>query len=195
MKIATIIVHKNLSNEDRIKAIENGVPLEVIVVDDYSHTRNKMVEFDMVTDYLQKQDIKSVDALIAVNNIAAYELNKDSTLVKIIRENNSFTLKALQIPNPYDASTEIENHTVIFSFKTLNTDITNPLKFDILNIETAIDADINEAVMTKLAEKDITITGTTWKAFALQGNCILNIEALNEATSFYGNDKNGFLIA
>lgn len=194
MKIATIIVHKNISHEDRMKAIESGIPLEVIVVDDYSNTRNKIVEFDMVNDYLEKGDMKSVDALVAVNNIATYELNKDSTLVKILREGNNFTLKALQIPNPYDKSTEIENHQVAFVFKTLNSDITNPLKFDELRIQTAIDAEITPKTIEQLFEKGIALSGDTWKAFTVNGSCIVNIDALDENTSFYGNDKNGFLI-
>ena len=130
MKIATIILHKNLTKEDREKAIAENIPLQVTVIDDYAAFGGKTTEFDMVSDYLQKNDIKSVDALIAVNNIASYELNKDSVSIKILQDNGQFTLNTLQVHNPYDHAIELASHTIAINFKTVNTDITNPNKLD-----------------------------------------------------------------
>ncbi|WP_298426881.1 hypothetical protein [uncultured Kordia sp.] len=194
MKIATIIVHKNLSKEDRVHAINAGIPLEIDVIDDYSTFRNKSVSFDMVSDYLQKDDTKSVEALIAVNNIASYELNKDSILVKILQKNGQFTLKALQVPNPYDESIEVDNHTIVVVFKTLNTNISNPNKLDETRYEVDIASEIDEAIIGALAIKGITLSGVNWKDFNVIGNCIVSFEAIDDATSFYGNNQDGFLI-
>jgi len=194
MKIATIILHKNLSNEQRVKATQEGEPLHVTVIDDYSNARDKIVEFDMIADYLLEEDMQSVEALIAVNNIAAYELNKDSTLVKIVYENGNFSLNAMQIPNPYDEASEVENHQVRLVFKVLNTDLATPTKFDELSLDINISETINEGEIALLAKQGITLTGTTWNTFSVSGSCILHIASLSSQTSFYGNKNDGFLI-
>lgn len=194
MKIATIILHKNLSNEERIKATEEGEPLHVTVIDDYSNARDKIVEFDMISDYLLNEDMQSVEALIAVNNIATYELNKDSTLVKIIHNDGNFSLEAMQIPNPYDEASAIENHHIKLRFKTINTDLTNPSKYDEFVIEINISDDISASQITQLSERGIILNGTSWNTFSVHGSCILHIESLSPQTSFFGNANQGFLI-
>lgn len=194
IKVATIMLHKNLTEEERQAAINQNKGLIVTVIDDYSAFGGKTISFDMNADYLQQNDTKSVEALIAVNNIASYELNKNNVLVKIVQENGQFMLKALQVPNPYDKAIEVDNHTISVVFKTVNTDITNPNKFDLTSYEVAIASTIHENIVAALATKGITLSGTNWKNVTVQGNCIVTIEAIDNNTSFYGNNPDGFLI-
>lgn len=194
IKVATIMLHKNLTKEERQAAIAQNKGLIVTVIDDYAAFGGKTTEFDMVADYLQQNDTKSVEALIAVNNIASYELNKNSISVKVLRQENNFTLQAVQLPNPYDDAIDVEDHTIMVVFKTVNTDITNPNKFDTTSYQVALAATIDETIIDELETKGITLSGTSWKDFTIQGNCILSFEAVDDATSFYGNNQDGFLI-
>jgi len=195
IKVATIMLHKNLTKEERQEAIAQNKGLIVNVIDDYSAFGGKTTEFDMVADYLQQNDTTSVEALIAVNNIASYELNKDSVSVKVVHQENNFTLQAVQLPNPYDEAIDIADHTIIVVFKTVNTEITNPNKFDLTSYQVALAATIDNTIVDELTSKGIIINGTHWNNFSVQGNCIVSFEAVDDATSFYGNKQDGFLIA
>ncbi|WP_420571857.1 hypothetical protein [Kordia sp.] len=194
IKVATIMLHKNLTKEERQAAIDQNKGLVVTVIDDYSAFSGKTTEFDMVADYLQQNDIKSVEALVTVNNIASYELNKDNVSVKVLHQENNFALQAVQVPNPYDDAIEVADHTLIVVFKTVNTDITNPNKFDTTSFQISLAADIASTITNELATKGIMLTGTNWKDFTVTGNCIVSFETIDDTTSFYGNNPDGFLI-
>ena len=194
IKVATIMLHKNLTKEERQAAIDQNKGLVITVIDDYSAFGGRTTEFDMVADYMQQNDMQSVEALVAVNNIASYELNKDSVSVKVLHTEGNFILQAVQVPNPYDAVIEVDDHTITVLFKTVNTDITNANKFDLTSYEVALASEIDNTIISDLAKKGITLSGDNWKNFTVQGNCIVSFEAIDEATGFYGNNQDGFLI-
>ncbi len=194
IKVATIMLHKNLTKEEREAAIAQNKGLVIAVIDDYSAFGGRTTEFDMVADFMQQNDMQSVAALVAVNNIASYELNKESVSVKVLYAEGNFTLQAVQVPNPYDAVIEVDDHTITMLFKTVNTDITNPNKFDVTSYQVALASEIDNNIVNDLATKGITLSGTNWKNFTAQGNCIVSFEAIDDATSFYGNNQDGFLI-
>jgi len=195
MKVGTIILHKNLSEEDKIAAIESGEPLLVTVINDYSETgKGQSVTFDMVRDHMLKGDTRSVASLIDVNNLASYYVSKNKIQIKIIKKDAFFSLSALQSPGPYDDSVSVENHKIKISIETLNSDVETDNKFDTSVFDIGINDPIAEDIKTSLLGKGVTITGVKWNSFSITGKCRLYFLAENRNTSFLGNNTTGFKI-
>ncbi len=195
MNVGTIILHKNLSEEDKIAAIESGQPLLITVIDDYSETgKGQSVTFDMVHDHMLKGDMRSVASLTDTNNLASYYVSKNKIQVKIVKKDALFSLSALQSPGPYDDSVAVENHKIKISVETLNSDIETDNKYDTTIFGISINDAIAENIKTSLLEKGVTITGVKWNSFSITGKCRLYFLAENPNTSFLGNDTTGFKI-
>ena len=194
MKVATIILHKLLTEEQRIAAVTKGEPLEVTVVNDYADTgRGHQVTFDMVSDHLQKGDERSANSLIDVHNIATYHSTKNKIQVKIVNENNLFTLSALQPTSPYADLAHVDNHNIRVRFDTVS-GIQNTSKFDQSIYKLGIKDEISTEIKNDLKKKGVTIIGDKWNSFSVDGECYLYFQAVSNTTRFLGNNKEGFLI-